>query len=125
MKRDMDLFRELLVKIEENPAMDGTREFSYHSPREMGISGHSIEEVAYHLKLLIEARYVDGAVTLAVPMQVIRGLTNEGHDFLSNIRSDDIWNKVKKQVGDLTGHVGLPVIASLAEAIVRKHYGLT
>lgn len=125
MKRDIDLFRELLLKIEENPDMDGTREFSYHSPEEIGITGHTVEEVAYHLRLLIESNFVNGAVTIAVPMQVIRCLTNSGHDFLDNIRSENIWNKVKKQIGDLSGHVGLPVIASLAEAIIKKHYKLT
>ena len=125
VKRDMDLFRELLMKIEANQEMDGTREFYYNTPEEMGIQNHSLEEVAYHLRLLIEDGFVNGAVTMAVPMQVIRGLTNKGHDFLANIGNDNIWSKVKKQVGDLSGHVGLPVIAFLAEAIIKKHYKLT
>jgi hypothetical protein len=125
VKRDMDLFRELLLKIERNPEMDGTREFSYNTPDEMGISGHSIEEVAYHLRLLIESGFVDGAVTMAVPMQTIRSLTNKGHEFLDNIRNDGIWSKVKKQVGELTENLGLPVVSALAEATIKKHYSLT
>src|SRR5208283_2520076 len=101
MKRDMDLLRELLLKIEDNPQMDGTREFYYATPEEMGIQGYSKEEVAYHLRLLIQNGFIDGAVTMACPMQIVRSLTNEGHDFLDNIRNDDIWKKTKATMGEL------------------------
>ncbi len=125
VKRDMDLLRELLVKIEENPQMDRTREFYYDTPEEMGIEGHSVEEVAYHLRLLIEAGFIDGAVTMAVPMQAIRGLTNQGHDFLANIADDGIWQKTKSTVGQLAERLALPVVAAIAEAEFKRHFHLS
>lgn len=125
VKRDMDLFRELLLKIEANPQMDGTREFYFNSPEDMGISGHSVEEVAYHLKLLIEAGFVDGAVTVLLPMHVIRTLTNSGHDFLDNIRNDDIWRRVKGRVGGLAQFLALPIISGIAQAELKRHFGLS
>lgn len=73
----------------------------------------------------IDGGFADGAVTVYMPMQIVRSLTNSGHNFLDNIRSDDIWSKVKKQAGELSEHLGLPVIAAVAEATVKKHFGLT
>jgi len=125
VKRDMDLLRELLLNIENDPKMDCTTEFYYDNPEQMGIHERSTEEVAYHLRLLIESGYVNGAVTMAVPMQIIRGLTNSGHDFLANISNDTIWNKVKKQAGEISDHLALPVVAAIAEAIVKKQFKLT
>src|SRR5208283_4814196 len=124
VKRDMDLVRELLLKIEDNPQMDGTREFYYAKPEEMGIEGHSREEVAYHLMLLIEEGYIDGAVTMAHPMQVIRRLTNSGHDFLGSISDPGIWEKTKERLSGLPS-VALPVVAQVALAEFKKHLHLT
>jgi hypothetical protein len=119
----MDLIRDLLLRIESNPEMDGTREFYLNTPEEMGISGYSTEEVAYNLGLLINAGFVDGAVTIGNPMQVVRGLTWEGHEFLDNIKNDDIWAKTKKRFSNLSG-VGLRIVAALAEAELKRHMGL-
>jgi hypothetical protein len=124
VKRDFDLIRKLLLSIEANQQMDGTREFYPQSPDELGIQGHTVEEVAYHLRLLIEAGFVDGAVTIACPMQVIRGLTWDGHEFLDNIKNDNIWEKTKKHFSQLSG-VGLRIVAAYAEAELKKHFGLT
>lgn len=124
MKRDMDLIRDLLLQIESNPEMDGTREFYFNTPEEMGISGHSIEEAAYNLGLLISAGFVDGAITIGNPMQVVRGLTWEGHEFLDNIKNDDIWGKTKKHFSDFSG-VELRIVASFAEAELKKKLHLS
>lgn len=123
VKRDMDLIRDLLLKIEGNPEMDGTREFFFNTPEEMGISGHSIGEVAYHLKLLITAGLVDGAVTIATPMQTVRSLTWDGHEFLANIKNDNIWGKTKEHFASLPD-VGIKIIAAFAEKLLMKQVGL-
>jgi len=124
MKRDMDLIRDLLLRIESDPQMDGTREFYFDTAEEMGISDHSTEEAAYNLGLLITAGFIDGAVTIATPLQVVRGLTWDGHEFLDNIRSDEIWSKTKEQFKALPS-VGLKVVAAAAQALVMKHIGLS
>jgi len=124
VKRNMDLIRELLLKIEENPEMDGTREFYLEAPSDLGIADHSTEEVAYHLALLINAGCVDGAVAIANPMQVVRGLTWNGHEFMDNIRSDTFWEKAKTHFATLPS-VGLTVVAAWIEGEIKKHFGIT
>lgn len=124
VKRDMDLIREILVLINEDPKYDGTRDFYYETPEQFGILNHSVEEVAYHLALLIESGYVDGAVTVAVPMQVIRALTMKGHDFLGSISDPGIWAKTKERLNDLPG-VALPIVAAIAQAELKKFLRLS
>ena len=122
MERDMDLVREILLSIEKNPQMDGTREFFISRPEEMGITGCSLDELSYHLGLLIEAGFVDGATTIVNP--VVRKSTWKGHEFIANIENDDIWSKTKKRIAGLPS-VGLSVVAAIAEAEIKKHLGLT
>ncbi len=51
MKRDMDLVREILLKVEELP-FDGR----FH---EVKIEGRSDEEINYHVMLLAEADFIE------------------------------------------------------------------
>ena len=47
MKRDMDLIRKILLRIEESP------DFSFISP--FDIEGYETEQISYHIELLDEA----------------------------------------------------------------------
>lgn len=124
VKRDMDLLREVLLKVEENPETDGTREFMYDSPEEMGIYGHSCEEVAYQIAELIEAGLLKGAITGGFPMHIISRLTWDGHEFLDSIRDLGIWERVKGRMAGLPS-ITLKAVAAIAEAELKKHLGLT
>jgi Hypothetical protein (DUF2513) len=122
VQRDMDLIRQLLLRIEQDPKLDG-REWIHFDPSELGLADRSPEEIGYHLAMLIKADFVEGRIGIeAVP--VISKLTWEGHEFLDNIKNDNIWNKTKSRIGDLTT-VSLKVFASVAEAEVKKHLGLS
>lgn len=121
MKRDLDLIREILLHIEGGPEYDGTREFYYTTPEEMGLTGCTEEAFIYHCTLLIEDRYVDGAAT--VVNIVIRRLTSRGHDFLDDIRDAGVWKQVKGRLGSLPG-VALSIVAELAKSEIKKHLGL-
>lgn len=122
MKRDMDLIREILTLINDDPKYDGMQEFYYRTAEAFGIRDHSNEEVAYHLGLLIESCYVDGAVSPVLPM-VVRKLTMRGHDFLGSISDPGIWKKTKERLKDLPG-VALPIVAEVASAELKKRLGL-
>jgi hypothetical protein len=121
LQRNMDLIRDLLRAIEWNREMDGTRDFYIGSPDVLGISGHSDSEVTYHLGLLINSGMIDGSMAGLLP--VVRGLTWDGHEFLDNVRNDNVWSKVKQQASTVSG-VGLKVLTALAESELKKHFGL-
>lgn len=121
MKRDMELVRDLLLYIESDPRLDGTLWISPDNPEEMGITNHSIEEVAYHLTMLVEAGMIKGNTTMEVP--VISKLTWEGHEFLDDIRDPDIWHKTKERVKGLSS-VGIAFIWEIAKAEIKTKLGL-
>lgn len=122
MVLDKDLARDILIRINDDQECDGTWEFYFDTPEEMGISGRSLEEVSYHLTLLIEAGYVDGAV-LASNTLVIRRLTWNGHEFLDSLRDPNIWAKTKERTKGLTS-VALAVLGEIGKAEIRKQLGL-
>jgi hypothetical protein len=86
MKRDIDLVRTLLIKIEALPDTNG---------HPVSVEGHDPAEICEHLKLaqeagLIEARFLPGGTECAA----LR-LTWAGHEFLDAARENRIWEKAK------------------------------
>ena len=103
MKRDMELVRLILLKIEE--------EYSSTAISNLNISGYDMETVAYHCKILNEAglisdygaRYADNSLRSFG----VGSLTWEGNDFLDKIRDNSQWKKVK----DVIVQKGLPLLS--------------
>jgi hypothetical protein len=122
MKRDMDLVRELLIQIESNPVLDGSKWMTPSSPEEIGIQDRSIEEVAYHLDLLVEAHLVRGFP--GQRMATISKLTWQGHEFLDDIRDHDIWSKTKERIKGLPT-IAIGIVAEIAKAEIKKKLGLS
>jgi hypothetical protein len=122
VQRDMDLIRQLLLDIEGEDAFDGTPH-PYQIPTQIAAQGHSARVVGYHLQILFDAGLVLGN-TPAVGMPVVRRLTWHGHEFIDNIKSDDIWSRTKARVSGLPG-AALSVVVAIAESEVKKWLGLT
>jgi len=121
VQRDMDLIRNLLLNIEGDPRFDGLRWYRIGGPADLGIDGHSAEEVGYHLNLLIEAGFLKGRGGIeAIPP--INKLTWQGHEFADNLKDAGIWGKTKDRLLGLPG-VALSIVAAVLEAEVKKHLG--
>src|SRR5580658_3094256 len=96
MKRDMELVREILVRVEELP-LGGIHHIS--------VEGYSREEIVYHVMLLDEAGLIeaedcssnDGIDWLP------RRLTYAGHEFLDSARSTKVWQEAKSWMLKTTG----------------------
>ncbi len=115
MKRDMDLIRQLLLKIEGS-------ETRYAD--DLDIPGYSRQEIGYHLELLISATLINcdrvGWTFGGDFGAAVNGLTWEGHDFVEAIRSDSIWNRTKESIRDRGLDVGsLPIELLKSVAIDR------
>jgi hypothetical protein len=120
VQRDMDLTRELLLKIEADERLNGMRWIRYSSSEELGIKHRSVEEIGYHLKMLIEAGFLTGKTNLTEAMPFIKNITWQGHELLDDIRDDTIWGKAKERAKGLAG-VGIGLMWELAKAEL-KHY---
>jgi hypothetical protein len=121
MQRDMDLVRDLLLKIETDPKLDGTR-WVHFTTSDLGMADRSEDEVGYHLTMLIEAGFIKGKSGMEA-MPVICKLTWQGHEFLDDIRDPGIWDKTKERAKGLTS-VGVALIWEIAKAELKQKLGL-
>lgn len=119
MKRDMELVRRLLISIEEQPL-----EERWSVPKELE------QNIANaHLELMEQA----GLITLSASRTSVIALiydakiTWSGHEYLSAIRSDTVWNKVKdgvKEKGLQFTELTFGVLKEYAVSEGRKMVGL-
>ena len=113
MKRDMDLMRAILLKIEKAP-FEGYL-------LEIRVPGHSDEEISYHILLLHEARLVEAVNASSfdgVCWKAMR-LTNDGHEFLDAAKDDTRWAKAKGKVVSTTGTLTLEGLKIVLSALMR------
>jgi DNA-binding transcriptional ArsR family regulator len=109
MKRDIDLARQILLAIEENPDADG------NGCVDVQVKGHDERNISYHIMLLSEAGLVearDASDSEGLCWMAMR-LTHDGHEFLDTSREEGIWQKAKKAVAEKAGGVSLDVIKAL------------
>lgn len=104
MKRDWDVVRLILTKLEELPDSLSTLTYiDFYADDRIKPDADLTEldrQVSYHMELLIEAGLVVGTMDDAVPLYAkefrAHRLTWSGHEFLETICSDTVWNKTKE-----------------------------
>ena len=118
MKRDINLLRYILLKVEHegNP-----EEPLIHS---ISVDGYEQPFVNEHVKLLIESGFLEGELKFStnnrILLTAIRGLTPKAYDFLDNIRNDGLWKRIIEKVASTTGTASLPIIENFAHQIVSS-----
>lgn len=118
MKRDWDLIRKIMLKVEESAPHEDT------APEE--VEGYDQELVAYNMRRLIER-------DLCVPTNRndaearlgVAELTWEGHDFLDKIRTDDVWVETKKTFKDKCIDLTFDLIGTVSSAILMQKLGVS
>jgi hypothetical protein len=119
MKRDMELVRALLARIEDDERLNGA---DAYGANEFEMPGHSVEEVGYHVLLLHDAGFIQGNTeTPSAPM--IERLTWDGCEFLDDTRNPEVWAVVTRTAKNLGG-VGIGLLWELAKAELKKKLGL-
>lgn len=109
MKRDTDLVRAILLKIEE----EGNPEL-----RQVPVvEGYDEGLVTSHVALLMDAGLVSAidASTLDSEDYIEIALTWAGHEFLDNVRDPEIWRTTKSGAAKL-GSYSIGLLADLAKA---------
>ena len=115
MKRDMDLCRLILFKIED--------EYKSTALFNLQIDGYDIETVAYHCDLLFDAGLIKSYKTQYASDKIyffsVGALTWEGHDFLDKIRENTMWNRTKNSIKENALPMTLEVIKSVATSFIN------
>ena len=113
MKRDMDLIRELLIDIEEDPTFDG----KWH---DWVLPGHTQAELCYHVLLAKEAGLIEARVLPNTTIFNIKRLTYEGHEFLEAARDQNRWTKAKDTVVKSTGALTLEALKTVLGLLMKQ-----
>jgi hypothetical protein len=92
MRRDMDLIKTIMLKIENNDLAND-------------IDGYSMQEVLFHKKMLIDAGFLVGKSRMSLESSLfevsavfISGITWEGYNFIDIIKDDNKF-KILKDLG--------------------------
>ena len=125
MKLDYDCLREMLLCIEENLKWDDDLSHSMLNLSffVQNMPNFSKAEIAYTLKMGIEAELIDGQIydcdTRILDIYCY-GLTYEGHQFLDTVREKKIWEKTKNILKGIGG-ASLSVITSVATNCITRY----
>ena len=124
MKRDLELIREILLRVEETPVGR-----SLSSP--LKLDGYENDNVvAEHVRLLKEAGYIEAQIAIGFNQvgvhQVqdfsITRLLNDGHDFIANAKNPTVWKKTIDFLASKGGDVSLAVVKGVAAKMAFEHF---
>lgn len=123
LKRDLDLVRSILLRVEGAGSALGLRDFSSDA--------YTDDVVAYHLQLMENRGLIDASFTKdwsgSVVKATIGGLTWEGADYLDAIRDDGLWRKTKDalaRAGAVTFGAVKEVAVAVAVASAKASLGI-
>ncbi len=111
MKRDFELVRQLLLKLEGEESVD--------------LSSYTQEQLNYHKALIKEAGFAEGIIhypsTLRTDVPdraILKRLTWKGHEFLDKAKNDKVWNKAKTIIKEKGVSLSLDALQiALGEAV--------
>ena len=116
MKLNPDCIRDILLYVEDST--------DYHvscciSPHELPslLNTYPANVVMYHVEQCIMSNYFSRATSDLNNNITIKGLSPVGHQFIDNVRSDNIWNDVKS-VSTKVGVKSLDALMKIASGVV-------
>lgn len=113
MQRDMELIRELLIRIERMPP----KAFMVD---ELRIDGREQPEIRYHVLLLADIGFLDISQDAKLANAfVIRRLTWAGTDFVAAVRSDATWEAVRKRAAGGLDSLSFTVIDAIVSELLN------
>jgi hypothetical protein len=124
MKRDMDLVRDLLLRLESLPVDPGdTILLSPYEDEELAIEGHTPDQVHYHLALLYEAGFIESgsrrfAGTLDENWMFSR-LSWSGHEFIDTIRDPEVWRRTKERASK-AGAWTIGLLTEMGKTVLKQ-----
>ena len=113
MRIDNDCVRDLLFIIEENSTFEKSC-YMVGSKRHFPVfDKYDYPKIRYHLRYL----KMKGLIFNPEPLSPDSyDLSPDGHEFLSNIRDNNNWNKIKG-ISSSIGFASLKVVSAIAEGV--------
>lgn len=119
MKRDLDLLRKMLLRIEDKADVP---------PRTLVVQDFlDLRDEPYaislHIELLLDAGFIEVMGTASYEGDVrdfnITRLTFAGYEYLDAVRSAYIWKQTKERLARVGGTAALSMVKAVAEGFIR------
>jgi hypothetical protein len=132
MKRDLNLVREILLRLEPLSATPDQAVSVDIGKPPLDIPNYTGEQIVYHLHIMHDGGLISyghrGILTPGlggppgVPFHMPRfnGLRWQGHEFLDDVRDPKTWEATQKKFSKV-GDVSLQVALEIARAYLRTH----
>lgn len=116
MKLNPDCIRDILLTVEDVTSPHVFMNYPDEYPR---LSNYSQDEVIYHIKqcdmsgfFTKVSWYIGGGCSII-------DLTPDGHKFIADIRSDNVWNKTK-DIAKNVGSFSLNTLSQIATNVITE-----
>lgn len=120
MRLNPDCVRDILFVVEELSDGQHGIDFDFHKPTEYErLSGYTNDELRYHIRQCDMSGYFTPVSWYLSGDCAIFDLSPKGHQFISDIRSDSVWNSVKSKATKI-GAFSLNALAQIATGVVTE-----
>lgn len=126
MRLNPDCIRDILLYVEENSTFTNAICINRQNPPKE-FHEYSYDELLYHISQCSQSGFLNGFSSYDNGDTVLIGdLTPKAHEFLANIRNNEIWSKVKstaKQVGVDSLKALMSIAVQIASQVISHHFG--
>lgn len=129
MRLNPDCVRDILLTIEETTTFNKFMRYYVNNSTFERLANYTHDEIVYHVRqckmaqLIVNVTFNDGGDYFS-----IQDLSPKGHEFLENIRSDNMWNDTKA-VATKVGSYSLSSLTIIATGIltqiINHHLGIS
>lgn len=117
MRLNLDCIRDILLFVEDG--IDSEIDCVTFEELVSTLDNYDRNTLHYHVNQISKHGFVDNVFYADNQPQLISDLTPEGHAFLANIRSNNVWNQVKSTCLKL-GVSSLGSAAQIASSVVTN-----
>ena len=122
MKRDLNLIRNMLLRIEE---LNSTKQkITIDSFLDLCAEPALI---SLHIELLIDSNYIETSEPIyceTIKDFLIYRITSDGYDYLDSIRENSIWERTENMLFKVGGSAALNVVKDIAVSIIKTRLGI-
>lgn len=129
MKLNPDCIRDILLTVEDTTDSNTSFEYDTKSDKPQKLRKYDHNEIMYHMNqcnlsgfFVGYQRYDGGSFTR------VSDLSPYGHEFLANIRQDNIWNNTKTiagKVGTKSLNALTQIASSIITELIKSQFGLS
>lgn len=127
MKLNPDCVRDILLIVESLPDLQHFYRFDETTCPQL-FPQYSLEEVMYHIRQCeLNGLLINPSHTMNYKSYTVSDLSPKGHEFLANIRENNVWADVKSIAGKI-GSTSLATLTQVASNVIteliRAHFGI-